>query len=116
MRAVQEASLKAPTSPIEAYSYHLHILYVVQDSQQVACMALEDWHQAQQADPTLSLLISRLWDGTLEWQQSKSTDPPEFSLFLPEWNHLVLKHGILYRWGRPRESEETLFQLVLPAT
>ena len=27
-------------------------------------MTLEDWHQAQQADPTLSLVISRLWDGT----------------------------------------------------
>ena len=59
---------------------------------------------------------SRLWYGTLEWWQSKLTDPPEFSLFLWEWNHLVLKQGILYRWARPRESEETLSQLVLPAT
>ena len=71
---------------------------------------------SQQADPTLSLVISRLWDGTLEWWQPKLTDPPKFSLFLQEWNHLVLKRGILYRWARPRVSEETLFQLVLPAT
>ena len=28
-------------------------------------MTLEDWCQAQQVDPTLSLVISRLWDGTL---------------------------------------------------
>ena len=63
--AVQEAALKGPTSPIEAYSCNLHILDAVQDSWQVACMTLEDWHQAQQADPTLCLVISRLWDGTL---------------------------------------------------
>ena len=51
--AVQEAALKCPVSPIEAYSYDLHILDAVQDSQQVTCMSLKDWHQAQQADPTL---------------------------------------------------------------
>ena len=28
-------------------------------------MTMEDLHQAQQADPTLGLVISRLWDGTL---------------------------------------------------
>ena len=33
-----------------------------------------------------------------------------------ECNHLLLKQGILYRQARPRESEETLFQLVLLAT
>ena len=53
------------TSPIEAYSCDLHILDVVQDSQQVTCMTLEDWHQAQKVDPILSLVISRLQDGTL---------------------------------------------------
>ena len=63
--AVQEAALKGPTSPIEAYSCDLHVLDAVQDSQQVTCMTLEDWHQAQQVDPTLHLVISRLWDGTL---------------------------------------------------
>ena len=30
-----------------------------------ACMTLEDWCQAQQVDPTLSLVISRLQDGPL---------------------------------------------------
>ena len=63
--AVQEAALKGSTSPTEAYSCYLHVLDVVQDSQQVTCMTLVDWHQAQQVDPTLSLVISRLWDGTL---------------------------------------------------
>ena len=65
--AVQEAALEGPASPIEAYSSDLNVLDAVQDSQQVTCMALEVWHQAQQADPTLCLVISRLWDGTLEW-------------------------------------------------
>ena len=32
-----------------------------------------------------------------------------------EHNHLLLKQGVLYRLARSRESEETLFQLVLPA-
>ena len=64
--AVQEAALKGPASAIEAYSCDLHVLDAVQDRQQVTCMTLEDWHQAQQEDPTLSLVISRLWDcGTL---------------------------------------------------
>ena len=66
VQTVQDAALEGPTSPIEAYSCNLHILDSVQDSQQVACMTMEDWHQAQQMDPTLSLVITRLWDGTLE--------------------------------------------------
>ena len=94
---MQEATLKDPTSPIEAYSCDLHILDAVQDSQQVTCMTLEDWCQAQQADPTLRLVISRLQNGTLGLQQSKQTDPPKFSQFLWEQNHLLLKQGILYR-------------------
>ena len=65
VQAVQKAALKGLTSPTEAYSCNLHILDAVQDSQQVICMILEDWHQAQQADPILSLVISRLQDGTL---------------------------------------------------
>ena len=32
VQAVQEAALKGPTSPIEAYSCDLHILDTVQDS------------------------------------------------------------------------------------
>ena len=115
MWAVQEAACKGPVSPIEAYSYDLHILDTVQNSQQVSCMTLEDWCQAQLVDPTLSLVISRLWDGTLGQQWSKLTDPPDYGQFLWECNHLLLKQGILYRWARPRESEETIFQLVLPA-
>ena len=114
--AVQKAALKDPTSPIKAHSCDFHILDTIQDSQQVACMTLEDWHQAQQVDPTLHLVISRLWDGTMERWQSKLTDLPTFSQFLQEQNHLLLKQGILYRGASPRESEETLFQLVLPAT
>ena len=86
--AMQEAALKSPASPIEAYSCDLHVLDAVQDSQQVTCMTLEDWCWAQQVDPTLSLVISRLQDGTLGWWQSKSTDPLEFSQFLWEQNHL----------------------------
>ena len=80
--AVQEAVFKGPTSFIEAYSCDLNILDSVQDSQQVTCMTLEDWHQAQQADPTLSLVIFRLQEGTLGVQQSKQTDPPELNQFL----------------------------------
>ena len=115
VQAVQEAALKGPISPTEAYSCDLHILNAVQDSQQVACMTLEDWCQAQEVDPVLSLVITRLWDGTLGKGQSKVTDPPEVSQYRWECNHLLLKQGILYRWARPRESEETLLQLVLPA-
>ena len=65
VQAVQEAGLKGSASPIEAYSCDLHILDTVQDSQQVACITLEDWHQAQQEDPILSLVVSGLRDGTL---------------------------------------------------
>ena len=57
---MQKAALKGAASHIEAYSYDLHVLDAVQDSQQVTCMILKDWHQAQQVDPTLSLVISRL--------------------------------------------------------
>ena len=60
VQAVEEATLRGPASLTEAYSYDLHILDTVQDSQQVTCMTLEDWCQAQQMDPTLSLVISRL--------------------------------------------------------
>ena len=65
VQAVQEAALKGLTSPTEAYSCYLNILDAAQDSQQVTCMTLEDWHQAKQADSTLCLVISRLRDGTL---------------------------------------------------
>ena len=93
----------------------MHVLDAVQDSQQVTCMTLEDWHQAHLADPALSLVITRLWDGMLGKDQSNVTDPPKVSHYRQEHNQLLLKQGILYRWARPRESEETLLQLVLPA-
>ena len=105
----------AHASPIEAYSGNLHILDAVQNSQQVTSMTIEDWHWAQEADPVLGLVITRLWDGILGKGQSKATDPPEVRQYRWERNHLLLKQGILYRWARSRESEETLLQLVLPA-
>ena len=95
MWTVQEAALKGPASPTEAYSYDLHILDAVQDSQQVTCMTLEDWHQVQPEDPTLGLVISRLWDWTLVQQWFKPTTPPKFGQFLWECNHLFLKQGVL---------------------
>ena len=79
MQSVQEAALQGPASPIEAYSSDLHILDILKDSRQVASMTLKDWHQAQEADPVLSLVITRLRDGTLGKGQSKATDPPEVS-------------------------------------
>ena len=44
VQAVQEAALEGPASPIEAYIYDVHILDAVQDSQQVSCITLKDWH------------------------------------------------------------------------
>ena len=77
VQAVQEATLGGPASPIDAYSCNLHILDAIQDSQQVACMTLEDWHQAQEADRVLSLVITRLRDGMLGKGQSNRTDLPK---------------------------------------
>ena len=48
--AMQEATLKGPMSPIEAYSCNLCILDSVKDSPHVTCMTIDDWHQAQQSD------------------------------------------------------------------
>ena len=114
MQTVQEAALQGPAGPIEAYSSDLHVLDVLQDSNQVASMTLEDWCQAQEADPILSLVITRLRDGTLGKSQSSNRFPPKSVNLGKKWNHLVLKKGILYRQARPRELEETLLQLVLP--
>ena len=80
-QAVQEAVLKGLASPIEAYSCDLHILDTIQDSKQVTCMTPEDWHQAQEVDPVLSLVITRLRDGMLWKGQSKTTDPPQISQY-----------------------------------
>ena len=80
VQAVQEAALKGPASPIEAYSCDLHVLDAIQDSKQVTCMTVEDWSQAQEADLVLSLVIARLWDGMLGKGQSNTTDPPNQSV------------------------------------
>ena len=77
VQAVQEADLEGLVSPIEAYSCDLHALDAIQDSKEVTCMTLEDWHQAQEADPVLGLVITRLRDRTLGKGQSKTTDPPK---------------------------------------
>ena len=78
-------------------------------------MTLEDWHQAQEEDLVLNLVISRLRGGMLGKGQSKTTDAPKISKYRQEHNHLLFKKGVVYRQARPRESEETLLQLVLPA-
>ena len=51
VRAIQEAALDKPACPIEAYSYDLHVIGAIQDSQQVAQMTLDGWQQAQEVDP-----------------------------------------------------------------
>ena len=76
---MQEGAIQGPASPIEAYSSDLHVLDILQDSNQVASMTLEDWCQAQEVDPILSLVIARLRDGTLGKGQSKATEPFEVS-------------------------------------
>ena len=65
-------------------------------------------------DPVLGKIIKRLGEGTLEQDWSNKTDSPKLKQYKREWNNLVIQKGILYRQARPRESEETLLQLVLP--
>ena len=60
-------------------------------------MTLDDWQQAQEADPVLGIIIKRLREGTLEQNWSKKTDSPELSQYRWEWNNLVLQKGVLYR-------------------
>ena len=81
-QSLQEATLKAPASPIEVYSCDLHILNPVGDSLQVACMTADNWCEAQWADPVLSLVIVRMQDRTLCHCLCKPTDPPELNQFL----------------------------------
>ena len=97
VRAIQGATLDQPACPIEAYSYDLHVIGATQDSQLVAQMTLDDWQQAQEADPVLGVIIKRLPEGTLEQDWSKKTDSPKLSLYRREQNNLVLQKGILYR-------------------
>ena len=114
VRVIQEAALDQPACPIEAYSYDLHVIGAIQDSQQVAQMTLDDWQQAQEAEPVLGKIIKRLREGMLEQDWFKKTDSPKLNQYKREQNNLVIQKGILYRRARPRESEETLLQLVLP--
>ena len=97
IRAIQEAALDQPACPIEAYSYDLHVIGAVQDSQQVAQMTLDDWQQAQEVDPVLSIIIRRLREGTLEQGWCKKTDCPKLNQYKREQNNLVVQKGILYR-------------------
>ena len=97
IRAIQEAALDQPACPIEAYSYDLHVVGAVQDSQQVAQMTLDDWHQVQEEDPVLGIIIKRLKEGTLEQDWSKKTDSPKLSQYRRERNNLVIQKGVLYR-------------------
>ena len=63
--ALQEAIVGGSVSLIEAYSSNLCIPDAVEDRPQVACMTIDDWHQAQCTDLVLSLVIARLQDRTL---------------------------------------------------
>ena len=73
IRAIQEAALDQPAFPIEAYSYNLHIVGAIQDSQQVAQMTLDDWCQAEEVDPVLGIIVKRLREGMLDQDWSKKT-------------------------------------------
>ena len=77
VQAMQEAALEGSMSLIKAYSSDMHVLDPVEDSQQVACMTTDDWHQTQWADLALGLIIARLQEGTLNHGQLKATGPPE---------------------------------------
>ena len=114
MQALQEAILKGPSNTIEAYSYELYVLDPVGDGWQVACMNADGWHQAQRADPVLSLMTVRMQDLTLDQSLCKPTDPPKLHTFLWECNHLKLRWGVLYRKPLPKDSQEAQFKLVLP--
>ena len=84
VRAIQEAALEKPVCTIEAYSYNLHVVGAIQDSKQVAQMTLDDWHEVQEADPVLSIIIVRLREGTLEPDWCKMTDSPKLSQYRRE--------------------------------
>ena len=91
IRAIQKAAFYQPACPIGAYSYDLHVIGAIQDSQQVAQMTLDDWCQVQEVDPVLGIIVERLREGTLEQDWSKKTDSPELSQYRRDWNNLVLQ-------------------------
>ena len=84
VRAIQEAALEKPVCHIEAYSYDLHVMGAIQDSQQVAQMTLDDWWQVQEAHPVLGIIIKRLREGMLEEDWSKKTNSPKLSQYRRE--------------------------------
>ena len=97
IRAIQEAALGQPACPIEAYSYNLHVVGAIQDSQQVAQMTLDDWWQAQKADPVLGIIIKRLKTGMLDQDWCKQANSPILNQYKREQNNLILQKGILNR-------------------
>ena len=97
VKEIQEAALEKLVCPIEVYSYDLHVMGAIQDSKQVAQMTLDDWCQAQEADPVLAIMIMRLREGMLEQDWSKKTDSSKLGKYKREQNNLVLKKGVLYR-------------------
>ena len=60
-------------------------------------MTLDDWWQAQEVDPVLSVIIRRLREGMLEQDWCKKTDSPKLNQYKREQNNLVVQKGILYR-------------------
>ena len=97
VRAIQEVALDQPACPIEAYSCNMHVVGAVQDSQQVAQMTLNDWREAQEADPALATIMETLKVGALDQDWCKQTNSPELNLYKREQNNLTLQKGILYR-------------------
>ena len=95
VRAIQEAALKKPVCPMEAYSYDLHVIGAIQDSKQVAQMTLDDWCQVQEVDPVLGKIIMRLREGMLEQGRSMKTDSSELGQYKREQNNLVFKKECL---------------------
>ena len=91
VRTIQEAALDQPACPTEAYSYDLHAVGAIQDSQQVAQVTLDDWQQTQEVDPVLGIIIKRLREGMLDQYWCRKTDSPELSQYKREQNNLVLQ-------------------------
>ena len=109
VQAMQEATLKGPKSPIEAYSCHLHVMDPVEDGLQVACMTVKDWQQVKLADLILGQVIVKMEDRTMCQYQYEPTDSPELWQLLWESNYLKLRQGILYRKVLLKGSQEGLF-------
>ena len=92
---MQEATLKGPGSPIEAYSCNLHVMDLVGDGMQVTCMTTKDCWQAQLADPILDYVIAG-WDlGPVtiqaDWLTKVLTAPLWMQPPQPETGHPVQK-------------------------